>query len=173
MNCDRLYHRDPAWDWAWGPTKLEKTLAKRQSTSRLYCYGSGYGDEADMTSQFRLPATLTSLKIAAENAKLRQSSLEDLLTLARICRNSSFSAWRSATLARIEVMEEHQASQKMIDVCPKASEWSLLPAEVTPGLIQEMVFLPNIITTLEIVTEGSWCRVSTARTPTPARLACT
>ncbi|KAF9550087.1 hypothetical protein EC957_001573 [Mortierella hygrophila] len=180
MNCDRLYHRDLAWDWAWRPTKPEKTLTKRQSISRLYCYGSSYSDEdlndillpVDMTSQFRLPATLASLKIAVElrprttlltpklvikNTKLRQFSLEDLLTPTQICSNSSFSAWRGATLTHIEVMEEHLVCRKTIDVCPKASEWSL-PAEVTPGLTQEMVFLPNIITTLEIVAEGAWCQ---------------
>ncbi|OAQ34609.1 hypothetical protein K457DRAFT_901203 [Linnemannia elongata AG-77] len=305
MNCDRLYNRDLAWDWAWGPTKLEKTLTKRHGASRLYCYGSGYGGEGntfctspimrtmvklqtkheqllqhdssaismfrplrelnmnnillpvDMTSQFKLPSTLTSLKIAAEaysacklrvdhilsdcpllevlhiskpnvlvidgpwvpashdrqqpfrlqtlvikNAKLHQSSLEDLLTLTpdlqelkllslaksdgqfpHSCATQpgdaqydwnhlfehikslpitlhafQFSVHSQAQSARIEAMEEHQVRQKAIDVCPKASEWSLLPAEVTPGLIQELVLLPNIITTLEIVTEVAWCQ---------------
>lgn len=305
MNLDRLHHRHLDWDWAWGSTKLEKTLIKRLGASRLYCYGSGYGGEGnafctdpimrtmaklltkheqlferdgsaismfrplleldvhnillptDMKSHFRLPATLTSLKIAAEaysackvqiglilsgcpllevlqvskpgvmvidgpwvpashdrrrpfrlqtlvikNAKIQQSSLEDLLTLtpdlqelkllslakrddqfpcshvtqpgdAQYDWNSLFEHLKSLPItlrafqfsvhsqihpARIEVMEEYEVRQKTINVCPKATEWSLLPTEVTPGLIKEMVLLPNIITTLEIVTEGAWCQ---------------
>jgi hypothetical protein len=55
-------------------------------------------------------------------------------------------------------MEEYEVRQRTIDVCRKASEWFLLPAEVTPGLIQELVLLPNTIATLEIVTEGAWCQ---------------
>ncbi|KAG0297212.1 hypothetical protein BGZ96_007270 [Linnemannia gamsii] len=305
MNLDRLHHRHLAWDWAWGSAKLEKTLIRRLGTSRLYCYGSGYGGEGtafctgpimrtmvkllakheqlleqdgsaismfrplreldvhnillptDMKSHFRLPATLTSLKIAADaysackiqidlilsdcpllevlhvskpgvvvidgpwvpvshdrrrsfllqtlvikNAKIQQSSLEDLLTLTpdlqelkllslakhddqlpgspitQPCdaqydwdhlyehlkslpitlRAFQFSVHSQTHPARIEVMEECEVLQKTINVCPKATEWSLLPTEVTPGLIQELVLLPNIITTLEIITEGAWCQ---------------
>ncbi|KAG0201562.1 hypothetical protein BGX33_010251 [Mortierella sp. NVP41] len=304
LNLDRVYQRELAWDWAWGPNKLEKTLSKRFGATRLYCYGSDYGDEGnafstgpilktivnlqarhnqlmrlngsaismfrplrelelnnillpvDMTSHFRLPSTLTSLKIIAgaysacrirvdyilgecpllevlhfckagvlvvddpwvpanhnrqqpfrlqslviKNAKIQQSSLEDLLTLTPelqelklislakregqlpyshvaqpgdaqydwthlfehlkglsiTLRALQFSVHSQSHPNRIQAMEESSVRQKTIDACPHAFEWSLLPAEITPGIIQELVSLPNIITTLEIVTEGAWC----------------
>ncbi|KAG0377793.1 hypothetical protein BGX24_005436, partial [Mortierella sp. AD032] len=211
----------------------------------------------DMPSQFRLPSSLTSLKIVAEayssckisidqilgdcplleilhinkpgvlvidgpwvpanhdrqqpfllqtliikNAKIHQSSLEDLLTLTpslqelkliNLARHDGQLPYSHADLPedakynwahlfehlkslpitlrafqlsirsqthsnRIETMEGYEIRQKTIDVCPEASEWSLLPTEVTPALLQELVLLPNIITTLEIITEGAWCQ---------------
>ncbi|KAF9929598.1 hypothetical protein FBU30_001439 [Linnemannia zychae] len=316
INRDHVYRRDMSWDWTWGSAKLEKGLSKRLGTSRLYCYGSGYGGEgsafctspimrtmnklqaqhellqndgsaismfcpiremelnnvqlpADMSIQFRLPITLTSLKIIADgqsnckikvdhilsdcpvleilhiskrgivdldgpwipvghnrqqpfrlhtlvikNARILQSSLEDLLTLTpdikelkliSLARSSGrfsnshvaqpgdarydwshlfqhlkslpitlrsfqFSVLSQAHPTRIETIDQHQVHQKTIDICPHASEWSLLPTEVTPGLLQELVQLPNIITTLEIVTKSAWCQSINAKDSQSSRV---
>ncbi|KAG0322979.1 hypothetical protein BGZ97_001891 [Linnemannia gamsii] len=83
---------------------------------------------------------------------------EHLKNLPITLRAFQFSVHSQTHPTRIEPMEEYEVRQRTIDVCRKASEWFLLPAEVTPGLIQELVLLPNTIATLEIVTEGAWCQ---------------
>ncbi|KAG0279459.1 hypothetical protein BGZ95_001162 [Linnemannia exigua] len=83
---------------------------------------------------------------------------EHLKSLPITLRAFQFSIYSRTGPNRIETMEEYGIRQKTIDVCPEATEWCLLPTEVTPVLLQELVLLPNIITTLEIVTEGAWCQ---------------
>ena len=60
-------------------------------------------------------------------------------------------------------MSEAEVRRKTVDVCPHATERSLYLAETTPGLYQELVLLPNIITTLELYTVGIQDRLSLAQ----------
>ncbi|KAF9142848.1 hypothetical protein BGX30_002038 [Mortierella sp. GBA39] len=57
-------------------------------------------------------------------------------------------------------MSEAEVRQKTVDVCSHAIVWSLYPTETTPGHLQELVSLPNIITTLELYTIGTQDRLS-------------
>ncbi|KAF9147792.1 hypothetical protein BG015_010510 [Linnemannia schmuckeri] len=40
--------------------------------------------------------------------------------------------------------------QRLIDACSGSTEWSFFPAEITPILLQELVALPNVITSLDL-----------------------
>ncbi|KAG0297214.1 hypothetical protein BGZ96_007272 [Linnemannia gamsii] len=132
------------------------------------------------------PLRLRSLVL--RNTKLRQSDLEDLLTLTPCLSELKLvelcSGTRTETLYGLSFvyswshlfhhllslpitldsfqlsvqgqrMSETEVRQKTVDVCPGATEWSLYPAETTPGLLQELVSLPNIITTLELYTTAA------------------
>ncbi|KAF9090289.1 hypothetical protein BGX29_011557 [Mortierella sp. GBA35] len=42
------------------------------------------------------------------------------------------------------------ARQRIIHSCPDSTAWTLFPSDVTPALLQELVDLPNVITSLKL-----------------------
>lgn len=137
-------------------------------------------------AQYDRRQTLRLRSLFLEKTKLRQTDLEDLLTLTpRLSQLKLIELHRGTTTVRLyglgadynwdrlfqhllslpitldsfrfsvqgQLVSETEVRQKTIDVCPHATGWSLYPAETTPGLLQELVLLSNLITTLELYTK--------------------
>ncbi|KAH7059890.1 hypothetical protein BKA57DRAFT_445937 [Linnemannia elongata] len=59
-----------------------------------------------------------------------------------------FSAFHFSAHDNLQTLDDIR--QKMIDLCPEATEWSLRPYDIHPTILQELESLPNVITTLEL-----------------------
>ncbi|KAF9081259.1 hypothetical protein BGX29_004636, partial [Mortierella sp. GBA35] len=58
-------------------------------------------------------------------------------------------------------MKPYEVLQKMVDVCPQASELSFAPCEVTPTLLLELMAVHNNITVLELCVPDDYPHVRT------------
>ncbi|KAF9081756.1 hypothetical protein BGX23_000472, partial [Mortierella sp. AD031] len=50
-----------------------------------------------------------------------------------------------------EIMNIDEIREKMVDVCPAVTEWSMTIHDILPTILHELEALPNVITTLDLV----------------------
>ncbi|KAF9550084.1 hypothetical protein EC957_001570 [Mortierella hygrophila] len=207
MNRGRVV-REVCCDYRWRTVSFDEALTRIPGAGR-FCYSGAELHDVDEDVLRRLELVfypvvrfwksfvaskptwkdpgcrLSTIDVVLENTKLRQSDLEDLLTLTPRLSKLKLIELRGGTIndyhnslgvnynwsrlfqhflslpitldsfhfsVQRQQMSEAEMRQKTVDVCSHATEWSLYPTETTPGLLQELVSLPNIITTLELYT---------------------
>ena len=149
------------------------------SPSTLYLQGSWTGSSSNNNTGSSIPP-LRSLHL--ENACFSQSSLESLLQATPHMRRLQLRnlrrqdpgecySWNSlykclvslalplksihfSVLGQQPADDAQEAQEKVLMICPHATEWSFRTSDLTPILRQILQELPNFVTTLNLVTES-------------------
>lgn len=150
-----------------------------ESPSTLYLPGCWVGSSNNKNTGSSIPP-LRSLYL--ENACFSQSSLESLLQATphlkhlqlRNLRRQEFGegySWNClykclvslalslqsihfSVFGQQPVDDAQEAYEKVSTICPHATEWSFRTSDLTPILRQSLQELPNVVTTLNLVTES-------------------